>query len=178
MVRRSRSSNPRSAVVLTSGTDWGTRAAGQRRAGGAEVPIPRRRPAKVKALHQALGLTRAAIDKKNWNAARYALARARAVANALPADVAVQERGQLSALRKKYAARDTPAARAARQEKGTPVKRTGGRRSAPKPTAKRATARNAVPTPKPAPVRDLGDRLIDRASLGYAPRDEAGGRSA
>ncbi|WP_328659775.1 hypothetical protein [Streptomyces sp. NBC_00334] len=180
MVRRSQSSNPRSTVVLTSGTDWGTRAAGQRRASGAEVPVPRRQPAKIKALHQALGLARAAINRKNWNAARYALSRARAVANALPADVAVQEREQLSALRKKYAARDTPAARAARQAKGTPVKRTGGggKKAASKPTAQQAPARKAVRTltPKPAPVRELGDRLIDRASLGYAPRDEAGGR--
>lgn len=42
MARRSQTSNPRSSVVLTSGTDWGTRAAGQRHGSGAESPMPRR----------------------------------------------------------------------------------------------------------------------------------------
>ncbi|MEF9907158.1 hypothetical protein [Streptomyces sp. P9-A2] len=171
MVRRSQSSNPRSVVVLTSGTDWGTRAAGQRRSSGAESPIPRRQPAKIKALHQALHLARLAIDKKNWSAARYALSRARALTDALPTNVAVREREQLSALRKRYAARNTPAAKNAKQAKATPAKRVGAKKLAPK----NSTAKKAEQRPKPAPVRDLGDRFINRAALGYGPTDETKG---
>ncbi|MFF9062046.1 hypothetical protein ACF09K_25615 [Streptomyces sp. NPDC014882] len=167
MVRRSQSSNPRSVVVLTSGTDWGTRAAGQRRSSGAESPIPKRQPAKIKALQQTIGVARMAIHSKRWHVAHYALSRARALANALPTNVALQEREQLSALRKKYAARNTPAAQNARQAKAkakaAPAKRAGGK----KPVPKKATAKKAVPKPKPAPVRDLGDRFINRAALGY-----------
>ncbi|MGV9559199.1 hypothetical protein [Streptomyces sp. NPDC003522] len=163
MVRRSQSSNPRSVVVLTSGTDWGTRAAGQRRSSGAESPIPKRQPAKIKALQQTVRVARLAINTKHWNEARYALSRARAIANALPANVALQEREQLSALRKKYTARNTPAAKNARQAKATPAKRVGGKKPAPK----KATAKNVVQKPRSAPVRDLGDRFINRAALGY-----------
>ncbi|MER5688534.1 hypothetical protein [Streptomyces sp. NPDC002205] len=169
MVRRSQSSNPRSVVVLTSGTDWGTRAAGQRRSSGAESPIPKRQPAKIKALQQTVGVARLAIERKRWNEARYALSRARALTSALPTNVAVQEREKLSALRKKYAARNTPAAKNAKQAKATPAGRAGGK----KPTPKKATAaKNAPQKPKPAPVRDLGDRFINRAALGYAPTDK------
>lgn len=169
MVRRSQSSNPRSVVVLTSGTDWGTRAAGQRRSSGAESPIPRRQPGKIKALQQTIGVARLAINRKRWNEARYALSRARALTNALPTNVAVQEREQLSALRNKYAARNTPAAKNARQAKPTPATRAGGKKPAPK----KSTAKNAVQKPKPAPVRDLGDRFINRTALGYEPTDKA-----
>jgi hypothetical protein len=172
VVRRSQSSNPRSVVVLTSGTDWGTRAAGQRRSSGAESPIPRRQPAKIKALQQTIGVARMALNSKRWHVAHYALSRARALTNALPTNLAVQEREQLSALRKKYAARNTPAAKSAKQAKATPAGRAGGK----KPTPKKATAaKNAVQKPKPAPVRDLGDRLINRTALGYAPMDKAKG---
>lgn len=168
MVRRSQSSNPRSVVVLTSGTDWGTRAAGQRRSSGAESPIPRRQPAKIKALQQTIGVARMAINAKRWHQARYALSRARALTNALPTDVAVQEREQLSALRKKYAARSTPAAKNAKQAKPAPAGRAGSKKPAPK----KSTAKGSAQKPKPAPVRDLGDRFIDRAALGYAPAEE------
>ncbi|MGW1090914.1 hypothetical protein ACWD4L_32595 [Streptomyces sp. NPDC002596] len=171
MVRRSQSSNPRSTVVLTSGTDWGTRAAGQRRSGGAESPIPRRQPAKIKALQQTIGVARTAIKSKRWHAARYALSRARALVNALPTNVAAQEREQLSALRKKYAARDTPAAKNAKQAKSTPAGRAGGKKPAPK----KSTAKSAVQEPKSTPVRDLGDRFINRTALGYSPADETKG---
>ncbi|GAA3376762.1 hypothetical protein GCM10020367_49720 [Streptomyces sannanensis] len=169
MVRRSQSSNPRSVVVLTSGTDWGTRAAGQRRSSGAESPIPRRQPAKIKALQQTIGVVRVAINRKRWHEARYALSRARALTNALPTNMAVQEREQLSALRKKYAARNTPAAKNAKQTKPTPAGRAGVK----KPVVKKSTANSTAQKPKPAPVRDLGDRFINRAALGYAPADEA-----
>ncbi|MFK0119505.1 hypothetical protein [Streptomyces sp. NPDC090994] len=160
MVRRSQSSNPRSVVVLTSGADWGTRAAGQRRSSGAESPIPRRQPAKIKALQQTIGIARTAINNKRWHQARYALSRARALANALPGNVAVQEREHLSALRKKYAARNTPATKNAKQAKPAPARRTK--------VKKRTTQK-----PKPAPVRELGDRFISRAALGYEPTDKA-----
>ncbi|MER5498546.1 hypothetical protein ABT096_15305 [Streptomyces sp. NPDC002561] len=84
MVRRSQSSNPRPTIVLTSGTNWGTRAAGQRRSSGAESPVPRRQPAKIKALRQTIGVARMAINSKRWHQARYALSRARVLANAFP----------------------------------------------------------------------------------------------
>ncbi|MFF3500918.1 hypothetical protein [Streptomyces sp. NPDC003247] len=169
MVRRSQSSNPRSVVALTAGTDWGTRAAAQRRSSGAEAPIPKRQPAKIKALQQAIGVARLAINNKRWHAARYALSRARALTDALPADVATQERDQLSALRKKYAARDTPAAKIARKAKAAPAKQTGGK----KPIPEKSTAKKAAQEPKPSPVRDLSDRFINRTALGYGPTDKA-----
>ncbi len=173
MVRRSQSSNPRSVVVLTSGTDWGTRAAVQRRSSGAESPIPKRQPAKIKALQQTVGVIRLAIERKRWNEARYALSRARALTGALPTNVAVQEREQLSALRKKYAARNTPASKSGKQPKATPTGRAGGKKPAPKTSSKKKpTAKDAAQKSKPAPVRDLGDRFINRAALGYVPGTE------
>ncbi|GAA3305585.1 hypothetical protein GCM10020295_59660 [Streptomyces cinereospinus] len=113
-------------------------------------------------------MARLAIDTKRWNEARYALSRARAIANALPANVAPQEREQLAALRKKYAARNTPAAKNAKQAKATPAKRTGGK----PPASKKSAAKSAAQHSKPAPVNDLGDRFINRAALGYGPTKE------
>ncbi|MER5498545.1 hypothetical protein ABT096_15300 [Streptomyces sp. NPDC002561] len=81
----------------------------------------------------------------------------------------VQEREQLSALRKKYTARNTPAAKNAKQAKSPPAGHAGDRTSAPK----KSPVKSATRKPKPAPVRDLGDRFINRAVLGYAPADEA-----
>jgi hypothetical protein len=120
-------------------------------------------------LQQTIGVARLAINRKRWQEARYALSRARALTHALPTNVAVQEREQLSALRKKYAARNTPAAKNARQAKPTPAGRAGGKKPAPK----KYTAKKATQEPKPAPVRDLGDRFINRAALGYEPTDNA-----
>ncbi|MFE7244421.1 hypothetical protein [Streptomyces sp. NPDC057580] len=77
----------------------------------------------------------------------------------------------LSALRKKYAARNTPAAKNAKQTKSTPAGRAGGT----KPASKKVTAKSAEQKPKPALVRDLGDRFINRAALGYGPTDETTG---
>ncbi|MEV5697591.1 hypothetical protein AB0L55_08880 [Streptomyces anthocyanicus] len=169
MVRRSQTSNPRSTVVLTSGTDWGTRAAGQRRSSGAESPIPRRQPAKIKALRQTIGVARAAINTRHWHQARYALSRALALVNALPADQTTEQREELALLRKKFAARNTPAARQAKSPKpATPP--PGGKK---KPAAKKPKATGTVQKPKPAPVRELGQRYINRASLGYGPTDKA-----
>ncbi|MBT2398332.1 hypothetical protein [Streptomyces sp. ISL-100] len=172
MVRRSQSSNPRSSVVLTSGADWGTRAAGQRRSSGAESPIPRRQAAKVKALQQTLGVVRTAINAKRWPQARYGLSRARAIVNALPADQTVQERAQLSELRRRFEARGTPAAKkaqsakSAKKQKPVPAAQAGGKKAVTKSAAKAAP-----PKPKPAPVRDLGDRCLNRAALSYTPTD-------
>ncbi len=98
----------------------------------------------------------------------YALSRARAPDKALPANVAVRERERPSAARKRYAARNTPAAKNAKQAKATPAKRAGGKKPAPK----KSTAKSAAPQPKPAPVRDPGGRLINRAALGYGSTDE------
>ncbi len=163
MVRVNQTSNPRSVVVLSSGTDWRTRAAGQKRSSGAESEIPRKQPAKIRALQQAISLANMAINKKNWSAARYALSRARVLADALPANVAVPERERLAAARKRFAARNTPAAKKVRQAKTTAAKRAGGKKPAPN----KSTAKSTAKQPKPAPVRDLGDRFINRAALGY-----------
>ncbi len=122
--------------------------------------MPRRQAAKVKALQQSLGLIRTAIKAKRWAQARYMLSRARALVNALPADQTVQEREQLSQLRKKFEARGTPAAKSAAKAKATPGARAGGKKSAAKPAPQKTA-------PKPPP--NLGERYINRASLGYAP---------
>lgn len=163
MVRRSQSSNPRPVVVLTSGADWGTRAAAQRRVSGAEFPMPRRPAAKLKALQQTIAAIRSAIKAKRWHQARYWLSRAQALVNALPADQTKQEREQLTALRKKYTARGTKAAKAK-----PPLATSRAGSKAAKRTAKKAKAKPS-PTPKPTPVPDLADRIINRAALGYAP---------
>ncbi|MFE0575156.1 hypothetical protein ACFW21_23620 [Streptomyces albogriseolus] len=168
MVRVNQTSNPRSVVVLSSGTDWRTRAAGQKRSSGAESEIPRKQPAKIKALQHAISLANMAINKKNWSAARYALSRARVLADALPANVAVPERERLAAARKRFAARNTPAAKKVKQAKATAAKRAGGKKPAPK----KSTAKKAAAQPKPAPMRDLGDRFINRSALGYGPTNE------
>ncbi|MFI0718302.1 hypothetical protein [Streptomyces sp. NPDC021224] len=172
MVRRSQSSNPRSVVVLTSGTDWGTRAAVQRRASGAEFPMPRRQVAKLNALRQTMGTIRSAINARRWHQARYWLSQAQALVNALPADQTKQEREQLSLLRKKYAARGTPAAKNAAKAKAKVAPRAGGRKAAAKTTRKKTQAKTTQ-TPKPTPVPDLADRGINRAALGYAAPDVA-----
>ncbi|GAA2391236.1 hypothetical protein GCM10010420_14110 [Streptomyces glaucosporus] len=172
MVRRSQTSNPRSTVVLTSGADWRGRAASQRRSSGAESPLPRRQPAKIKALQQTIEVARAAINKKRWPQARYALSRARALVNVLPANLVAQEREQFSQLRKEYAARNTPAARNGKKPQQKPTAPTGGKKSAAKTAAEKPAVKVAQ-KPKPAPVRDLGDRYINREALGYAPTDKA-----
>ncbi|MER7484478.1 hypothetical protein ABTY20_00735 [Streptomyces sp. NPDC126497] len=118
-------------------------------------------------MQRTIKVVRLAINTKHWNEARYALSRARALANALPANMAPQEREQLSALRKKYAARNTPAAKNAKQAKTTTAKRAVGKKPAPK----KYTAKSALQKPRSAPVRDLGDRFINRAALGYEPTD-------
>ncbi|MFH9617127.1 hypothetical protein ACH4MM_25970 [Streptomyces pratensis] len=174
MVRRSQSSNPRSTVVLTSGSDWGTRAAGQSRSSGADLPLPRKQPAKLKALRQTIGVIRTALNAKRWHQARFGLSRAQALVNALPADLTTDERAQLTALRKKFAARNTRAAADARKAKAAALsKRSGGNRSAPKPSAKKSATRKSPEKVSPAPVRELGDRLINRAALGYGPEAQS-----
>ncbi|MER7548642.1 hypothetical protein ABTX86_01435 [Streptomyces anulatus] len=164
MVRLNQTSNPRTSVVLSAGADWRTRAAGQRRGGGAEFPMPRRQAAKLKALQQCLGVIRTAINAKRWAQARYGLSRARALVDALPTDQTAKEREQLSVLRKRFEARSTPAAKKAAEKK------TG-----PKPAAKKAAAKKKTAPGKavPRPVPDLGARLLNRAALGYGATDEA-----
>jgi hypothetical protein len=115
--------------------------------------MPRRQAAKLKALQQCLGVIRTAINAKRWAQARYGLSRARALVSALPADQTTKEREQLSLLRKRFDARNTPAAK-------TAVKNATKKKTAPKPSVKKA-ARSAD--------LDLGSRLLDRAALGYAP---------
>ncbi|MEU4007924.1 hypothetical protein AB0H30_05425 [Streptomyces pseudogriseolus] len=121
-------------------------------------------------MQQAIGMANVAMSRKNWSAARYALSRARVLVEALPANVAVAERERLSAARKRFAGRNTPAAKKAKQAKAkaTATKRAGGKKPAPK----KSTAKKAAAQPKPAPVRDLGDRFINRAALGYGPTNE------
>nr|WP_257101468.1 hypothetical protein [Streptomyces sp. alain-838] len=119
-------------------------------------------------MQHAIGLANMAMSRKNWSAARYAISRARLLADALPANVAVLERERLAAARKRFAARNTPAAKKVKQAKTTAAKRAGGK----KPVPKKSTVKKAAAQPKPAPVRDLGERFINRAALGYGPTNE------
>ncbi|MFH9294584.1 hypothetical protein [Streptomyces sp. NPDC017520] len=166
MVRLNQSSNPRTSVVLSAGADWRTRAAGQRRVSGAEFPMPRRPAARLKALRQCLGVIRTAINTKHWAQARHGLSRARALVNALPADLTAKEREQLSLLRKRFEARGTTAAKKSAAKK---------KKAAPKPAAKKAAPKKKAAPGKatPQPVPDLGDRLLNRAALGYGPAGDA-----
>lgn len=123
--------------------------------------MPRKQAAKLKALQESLGLIRTAINAKRWAQARYMLSRARALVNALPAEQTVKEREQLTVLRKKFEARNTPAAKkAAKAKPNAKAARAGGKKAAVKPAPQKKAA--------PKPASDLGDRLINRASLGYA----------
>ncbi|MGW7509367.1 hypothetical protein ACWGJ0_16765 [Streptomyces massasporeus] len=119
-------------------------------------------------MQHAISLANMAMSRKNWSAARYALSRARVLVEALPANVAVAERERLSAARKRFAARNTPAAKKVKQAKATAAKHAGGKKPAPKKSTAKSTAKQS----KPAPVRDLGDRFINRAALGYDPTNE------
>ncbi|MET7873646.1 hypothetical protein [Streptomyces cyaneofuscatus] len=42
----------------------------------------------------------------------------------------------------------------------------------PKPSAKKSTARKPTQKVRPAPVRRVGDRLINCAALGYGPEKQ------
>src|SRR5690606_35810188 len=90
------------------------------------------------------------------------------LADALPANVAVTERERPAAARKRFVARTTPAAKKAKQVKATATKRASGK----KPTLKKSTPKSTAKQPKATPVRDLGDRFINRAALGYAPTNQ------
>jgi hypothetical protein len=131
--------------------------------------MPRRQPAKIKALQQTIRLARLAINNKRWPEARYALSRARALVNLLPANLTVQERQQLSDLRRKYAARNTPAAKTAR--KATATKAAGRNGSMKSSMRKRSSPKNTTKQRDASPVRDLGSRFVNRAALGYASSD-------
>ncbi|GAA2896492.1 MULTISPECIES: hypothetical protein [Streptomyces] len=138
--------------------------------------MPRKEKAKLKALQQTIELTRTAIKAKRWHQARYMLSRARALVNALPAEQTAQHREQLSELRKKFEARNTTAAKNARSAKITKKPKSipaAAPATGKKPTAKKSAAKSATQQPKPPAVRDLGDRYINRAALGYTPTDEA-----
>jgi hypothetical protein len=161
VVRRSQTSNPRAVVVLTGGTDWPGRAAREQRATGAEFQLPQGDAAKIKALRHTINVLRKAVKAKRDTAARYLFRKARTLVNALPAHKTNQEREQLAALRQKFRAQGKPPATGVKKSKPAARSRT-------KTPAARST-RQA----KPAPARDLGDRCINRASLGYGPTDKA-----
>ncbi|WP_405873949.1 hypothetical protein [Streptomyces sp. NBC_00005] len=138
--------------------------------------MPRKEKAKLKALQQTIELARTAIKAKRWHQARYMLSRARAIVNALPTEQTAQHREQLSELRKKFEARNTTATKNARSAKGTRKPKStpaAAPATGKKPTAKKSTAKSPTQQPKPTPARDLGDRYINRAALGYTPIDEA-----
>ncbi|WP_328641424.1 hypothetical protein [Streptomyces canus] len=138
--------------------------------------MPRKEKAKAKALQQTIELARTSIKAKRWHQARYMLSRARALVNALPAEQTAQQREQLSELRKKFEARNTTAAKNARSAKVTKKPKStpaAAPTTGKKPTAKKSTAKPPTQQPQPTPARDLGDRYINRAALGYTPTDEA-----
>lgn len=163
MVRRSQTSNPRAVVVLTGGTDWPGRAAREQRSTGVDFQLPQGDAAKIKALRRTINVLRKAVKDKRDTASRYLFRKARALVNALPAHKTKQEREQLAALREKFRAQGKPPATSVKKPKPKPAARSGTKTPAAKST------RQA----KPAPARDLGDRFINRASLGYGPSDKA-----
>ncbi|MFM9593135.1 hypothetical protein ACKI1J_33720 [Streptomyces scabiei] len=169
MVRRSQSSNPRAVVVLTGGADWPGRAAREQRSSSTKFQLPEGETEKIKALRRTIKALRKAVNAKHGTAARYLLRRARALVNALPAHKAKQEREQLTVLREKFYAQGKPVTSSANKSKA--AARSHGKKPAPKTS----TAKKAVQKPKPTPVRDLGDRFINRAALGYGPTDKPKG---
>lgn len=162
MVRRSYTSNPRSAVVLSSGSDWGVRAAGHRRSSGAEYPLPKKRKGKLKALGEVIEALRIAINAKRRSQVRYLFDRADALIKAIPADLTTEQREQLTRLRKKSGTVGKATSQSAKKPKPKPSAGSGGK----KPTA----TSGQKPKPQAVPVRELGDRYISRAVLGYTPR--------
>ncbi|MFC5958890.1 hypothetical protein ACFP51_31985 [Streptomyces pratens] len=180
MVRRSQTSNPRSAVVLTSGTDWHGRAASQRRSSGAAYPLPKKQAEKIQALQRAIKILQMASATKHRSEARYLFSRARALVEALPASQTVQERRQLSELRKKFGVGGKAAPKSSKKPKPNPVLKSY---VPPKPKPQPAPKPDLVPKPKPksrrrakrGPFHNFDNRYIDRAALGYGPTDETEG---
>ncbi len=180
MVRRSQTNNPRSTVVLTSGADWHGRAASQQRSSGGDFPLPKRQVGKIQALRRTIEVLRIAINAKRRPEARYLFSRARALVKALPASQTVQERQQLSELRKKFAAGSKAAPKSDKKPKPKPVAKSRlpskpkpmpAPEPKPKPVPKRMS-KVARKRKKRIPFPELGNRFIDRAALGYAPTDE------
>ncbi|MFF3285649.1 hypothetical protein [Streptomyces sp. NPDC003023] len=178
MVRRSQSSNPRSAVVLTSGTDWRERTASQQRSSGGDFPLPKKQEGKAQALQRTIKVLRLAIETKHRPEARYLFSRARALVEALPASQTVQERQQLSELRKKFG-KALP--QSAKKPKPQPVSKS---KVAPKPKPQPVPKPAPAPEPKRgsrksrrrakrSPFYDFRKRHIDREALGYAPVGKA-----
>ncbi|MFF0165525.1 hypothetical protein [Streptomyces prasinus] len=183
MVRRSQTSNPRSTVVLTSGTDWHGRAASQRRSSGGDFPLPKKQAGKIQALQRAIKVLQMASATKHRSEARYLFSRARALIEALPASQTVQERQQLSELRKKFGVGGKAAPKSIKKPKPHPVLKSY---VTPKPKPQPAPKPDLVPKPnsksrrkaKRSPFDNFGNRYIDRAALGYTPADETKGSQA
>ncbi|MFC7881283.1 hypothetical protein ACFUVV_05270 [Streptomyces sp. NPDC057376] len=148
-------------VVLTGGTDWPGRAAREQRSTGVDFQLPQGDAAKIKALRRTINVLRKAVKAKHDTAARYLFRKARALVNALPAHKTKQECEQLAALRQKFRAQGKPPATSVKKPK--PAARSRTKTSTARPTRRG----------KPAPAKDLGDRFINRASLGYGPSDKA-----
>lgn len=180
MVRRSQTSNPRSTVVLTSGTDWHGRAASQRRSSGGDYPLPKKQAEKIQALQRAIKILQMASTTKHRSEARYLFSRARALVEALPASQTVQERQQLSELRKKFGVGGKAAPKSSKKPKPNPVLKSY---VAPKPKPQPVPMPDLAPKPKSksrrkakrSPFNRLGNRYIDREALGYGPVDETKG---
>ncbi|MFC8370739.1 MULTISPECIES: hypothetical protein [unclassified Streptomyces] len=180
MVRRSQSSNPRSVVVLTSGTDWHGRAASQRPSSGGDFPLPKKQAGKIQVLQRTIRLLQMAGTTKHRSEARYLFSRARALVEALPASQTVRERQQLSQLRKKFTAGGKAAPQSGKKPKPSPVLRSN---VTPKTKPQPVPKPDLAPKPKPksrrkakrGPFPELGNRYIDRAALGYSPTDETKG---
>ncbi|MCU4746511.1 MULTISPECIES: hypothetical protein [unclassified Streptomyces] len=146
------------------GRRLGGRAAGQRRSGGAEYPLPAKRRGKLKALSEVIEALRIAINAKRRAQVRYLFDRADALIKALPADLTTEQREQLTRLRKKSTTSGKATSQSGKKPKPKPGARSGGK----KPTA----VSGQKPEPQAVPVRELGDRYISRAVLGYTPRDK------
>ncbi|GAA0901098.1 hypothetical protein GCM10009549_01610 [Streptomyces thermoalcalitolerans] len=100
------------------------------------------------------------------------MSRAQALVNALPADQTTGCRKQLAELRKRFAARKTPVAKKAAQAKAPAApevqqeqKKQAGQKQAQKPAPRKAAPKSVFP--------DLGNRYINRATLGYSSEPSA-----
>lgn len=131
--------------------------------------MPKKQKGKLRVLGQVIEALRTAINAKRRNQIRFLFARADALVKALPRDLTTEQREQLTRLRKKSAAAGKSPTRDA--QKPTPT--SGAGFSGKKPTTKRASKSRQKPKPQSVPARELGDRIINRASFGYGPADES-----
>ncbi|WP_259453847.1 hypothetical protein [Streptomyces ginkgonis] len=126
--------------------------------------MPKKQKAKLKLLGEVIEALRTAINARRRSHIRYRLSQADALIRALPAELVTEQSKQLSLLRKRVKESKKTVPQGAKTGKS----KTSSRSTGKKPPAKSAQR----PKPQATPVRELGDRFINRAALGYAPTDK------